>query len=277
MLVERGAQAVEPDHADAFFAGRRPEAAERALAGDDLRARLGQRRLRVQRHDTPAGGAAMPHAAHHLLPDVAALLEGDAMQGIHAGVERKGIAEDEVDPPLRNGKRYAMPVPLRGRCIGCDRACGRNPPFAKRSKTRIVKRLPSPLRGGAGGGVARGLRPSHERGKIRRDCDLHLRPQPIKRQPLRERLRLPGPHIRGKTTALLVQHEIPENFSLRRQQRAIAAAMAFNAVHVVRHDILQKRHRIRSGDVNNFTVIEASDGHCADYSSANSFCRSRPP
>jgi len=60
---------------------------------------------------------------------------------------------------------------------------------------------------------------------------------------------------------MLVQHEIPQNLSLRRKQRAIATAVAFHAIHVERHDVLQQRCRIRAGNPDHGAVIEVGDGH----------------
>ena len=116
---------------------RRPEPTERTLAGDDLSARFGQRPLGMQRDDASPRSAAMAHAAHHLLPDVAALLECNAMQRIHRGIVRKGIAEEKIDPALGNGVRDAMAMPVFGGRVRRDRAFRRDPTAAELGKPRI--------------------------------------------------------------------------------------------------------------------------------------------
>ena len=56
----------------------------------------------------------MAHAAHYLLADIAALVEGDAVQRIHGGIVRKGVAEDEIDAALGDGEPDAVAVPIGG-------------------------------------------------------------------------------------------------------------------------------------------------------------------
>src|SRR6476646_4307689 len=50
----------------------------------------------------------MLHSRNHLLSDVAALLENDAMQAVHVGFVGKRIAIDEVQPAARNAGGDAM-------------------------------------------------------------------------------------------------------------------------------------------------------------------------
>src|SRR5687768_10270759 len=74
-FVERGAEPVEAGDAEGLAASRRAEPADYLLCGEDVGAGLGQRALCLNGDDSAAGGAAMAHAAHHLLADIAALVE----------------------------------------------------------------------------------------------------------------------------------------------------------------------------------------------------------
>ena len=55
----------------------------------------------------------MLHPRHHLLSDVAALVEIDAVQAVHVGFVRKRVAIHEIEAAARNAGRDAMGV------IGC--------------------------------------------------------------------------------------------------------------------------------------------------------------
>ena len=98
--------------------------------------------LGMQRDDAPPRRAAMAHAAHHLLADVAALVEGDAVRANPCRIEGKGVAEDEVDAALGNGERDPVPMPVGGRGIGRDGAALREPAAAERGKARVGGRAP---------------------------------------------------------------------------------------------------------------------------------------
>ncbi len=76
--------------------------------------------LAFDRNNAPPRRAAVAHAAHHLLPDVAALLEGDAVEGIHCRIERIGVAEDEIDAAFGNRERDPMPMPVGRRRVDRD-------------------------------------------------------------------------------------------------------------------------------------------------------------
>ena len=60
------------------------------------------------RHDAGSRGAAMLHARHHLLADVAAFVEIDAGELVHVGLVREGVAIDEVEPAARHAQRDAV-------------------------------------------------------------------------------------------------------------------------------------------------------------------------
>ena len=59
-------------------------------------------------HGARARGAAMLHPRHHLLADIAALVEIDAVQAIHIGLVREGIAIHEVEPAARRAAGDAV-------------------------------------------------------------------------------------------------------------------------------------------------------------------------
>ncbi len=52
----------------------------------------------------------MLHPRHHLLADVAALVEVDSMEPIHIGFVRKRVAIDKVEPAARNAQSDAVGI-----------------------------------------------------------------------------------------------------------------------------------------------------------------------
>ncbi len=69
-----------------------------------------ERRLAFDRHDALADVGAVLHAAHHLLADEAALVEGDAVQQVEVRLVREGIAEGVVLAAFRHAERDAVGV-----------------------------------------------------------------------------------------------------------------------------------------------------------------------
>ena len=66
----------------------------------------------------------MLDARHHLLAHIAALGEVDAMQLVHVGLVREGVAIAEVEPAARDAERDAMRfvrlrLDQRGAEVGC--------------------------------------------------------------------------------------------------------------------------------------------------------------
>jgi hypothetical protein len=59
-------------------------------------------------HHARARCAAMLDAGYHLLPDETALVEIHAAELVHAGLVRKCIAVDEIEPAARDGKRNTV-------------------------------------------------------------------------------------------------------------------------------------------------------------------------
>ena len=104
--IERVCNPVDAHQRDALddsLAARcRADGADRLVAGKNGGASFG--RSTVQQHLDAAGarGAAMLHARHHLLADIAALVEIDARKAVHVGLVREGVAICEVDPAPRH-------------------------------------------------------------------------------------------------------------------------------------------------------------------------------
>ena len=76
-----------------------------AITGDAGVGREVRRRRPARRG---ARGAAMLDARHHLLADVAALVEIDAGELVHVGFVRESVAVDEVEPAARHAERDAV-------------------------------------------------------------------------------------------------------------------------------------------------------------------------
>ena len=105
---ERVGDAVEAQHREAALPAAEPvvpTCLSPAITGD---AGVGREAVGRDRHDAGARGAAMLHARHHLLADVAALVEIDAGELVHVGLVREGVAVDEVEPAARHAERDAM-------------------------------------------------------------------------------------------------------------------------------------------------------------------------
>ena len=124
-----------------------------AGAGGDFAARLKRRAALDDRHDALAGGAAVLHAAHHFLPDKAALAERHAVELIEVGLVREGVAEGIVLAALGHAERDAMGV--IGLCMlgvravkSAPSASARNPSSGNRGSGK--KAAPSSRRGCAG-------------------------------------------------------------------------------------------------------------------------------
>ena len=116
----------------------------------------------------------MLHPRHHLLPDIAALVEIDAVQPVHVGLVRKRIAIHEVDAAARRAAGDAMGV--IGRAIdqvGADQVCG------LRREIRRDQDAPAEFRRAdrqtSGRASWRARRPTP---RARRDCRTGSRPPP---------------------------------------------------------------------------------------------------
>jgi hypothetical protein len=90
--------------------------ADRFAAGKNRFPRLRRPAVKNDPDHSRARGAAMLHPRHHLLTDITALVEIDAVQPIHIGFMRKCVAIDEVQPAARNAQCDAMGVV--GRAVG---------------------------------------------------------------------------------------------------------------------------------------------------------------
>ena len=100
--------AVEAQHRKPAVAGMRAGDADLLVAGHHRHAGVGGEAFRRDRHDAVSRGAAMLHARHHLLADIAALVEIDAGELVHVGLVREGIAVDEIEAAARHAERDAV-------------------------------------------------------------------------------------------------------------------------------------------------------------------------
>ena len=120
--------AAEPVHADLLVARHHRHAGvgRKAVVGD--------------RHDAVARGAAMLHARHDLLADIAALVEIDAVELVHVGFVRERVAIDEIESAARHAERDAV------RLVGCgidQRRAEIGGGFARQDRGGRITRWPS--------------------------------------------------------------------------------------------------------------------------------------
>src|SRR5204863_5179596 len=99
---------IHPDQRETIVACRRTHGAHRLVAGEDSCSRFRRRALKNDPYRSGARGAAMLHPRHHFLPDIAALVEIDAVQPVHIGLMRERIAIHEVEPAARHAGRDTM-------------------------------------------------------------------------------------------------------------------------------------------------------------------------
>src|SRR6187455_3448691 len=99
--------AIEAQHGKAAVSCVRARDANLSVAGHHRDAGVWRKVAGVNRYDAVSRGAAMLHARHHLLADVAALVEIHALKLIHVGLVREGVAIDEVNPAARHALRDA--------------------------------------------------------------------------------------------------------------------------------------------------------------------------
>ena len=110
--------------------GGRAERADLLLAGHHRQAGGGRELVIGDRHDAAARAAAMLDARHHLLADIAALVEIDAGELVHVGFVREGVAIGEIHAAARHAERDAV------RVIGRRRRSASAPSSAAASAAR---------------------------------------------------------------------------------------------------------------------------------------------
>ena len=86
----------------------RAHGADRLFGGEDRGARFRRKAVQEDAHRSRPRGAAMLHPRHHLLADVTALLEIDAVQAVHVGLVRKRVAIHEVEAAARHARGDAV-------------------------------------------------------------------------------------------------------------------------------------------------------------------------
>ena len=111
--------AIEPQRRKPAADDARAHHADILLARHHRDAGLRRRPLEGDGNHARAGGAAVLDARDDLLADEAALGEIDALELIHVGLVREGIAVDEVGPAARHPERDAVRLIVRGRDQFC--------------------------------------------------------------------------------------------------------------------------------------------------------------
>ena len=167
----------------------------------------------------------MLHPADDFLPDIAALAEPDGPCLVEIGIVREDVAKRIIAPAFR----YAL-----------GDACG----IIIRAQSRgIVPMATKNIRLEAH--VAKGFRTGNCRddsGNRTRLGQGNLGPQPIQRQPLRQRRGLISRAINQKIVVSgLANEKIKQDLALRRQQRASADLTLAKSLNVACHDVLQPR------------------------------------
>jgi hypothetical protein len=148
---ERGGGAVESQHRECTPLRGGAEGADRLLRGGHDGAGIGGKSVVGDRHDAGAGNAAMFHARHHLLADIAALGEIDAVKLVHVGLVEKRVAIAEIPAAAGHaqrvgGPRTPPPVPHAPRSRRLRREGGASPARPGRQAHRMHGRISSPRR-----------------------------------------------------------------------------------------------------------------------------------
>ncbi len=201
----------------------------------------------------------MLHPRHHLLSDVTALVEIDAVQAVHVGFVRKRIAIHEVEAAARNAGGDAMGVigcaidQIRADQIGdflCELLGDKNPP-AERGVARF-------------GECQIGLYckiaiPRREHAEtVRQIFDRDLGAQFVETELVGESLRQRARAVDQEAAAMagrrLGDQEIHNYLALRRQQRPESAETGAKQRNVCRDEAVEKVARIIAADLDHAPV-----------------------
>ena len=107
---QRVGDPIDPDQGETGSGGRRTHRAHRLVARDNGGARFRRRTVEHDPHRTGARRAAMLHARHHFLSDIASLVEIDSVQAVHVGFVRERVAINEVEAAARRADGNPMRV-----------------------------------------------------------------------------------------------------------------------------------------------------------------------
>ena len=221
---QRVGDTIGPDQRQTVLACGRTHGADRLVAGENRRARLRRRVVKNDAHGPGARGAAMLHPRHHLLSDVTALVEIDAVQAVHIGLVRKRVAIHEVEAAARHAHGDAMRViggavdQLGADQVGdflCEFRWNKDPP-AQRCLRGIGERQI-----GLHGGIAVPCREHAE--TVREIFDRDLGAQFVEAElvgkALRQRPRAVDQEAAAMAGRCFGDQEIHRDLALRRQQR----------------------------------------------------------
>ena len=211
----------------------------------------------------------MLHARHHLLADVAALVEIDAVELVHVGLVREGVAVDEIEPAARHAERDAVRL-VGGGLDQLRRRDRPRPPWP--DAAAACTRWPSAgSRGSAIDQAVFGRRRSPSQTAITpstsdRSSTDHLGAQLVEIELLDERRRERARAIEEEAAAVLGRRlgddEIDDDLALRRQQRGEARLRRASpwSMSVVSSP-LRKVARVGAGDLDHAAVGEKCRFH----------------
>ena len=218
------------------------------------------------RYDAVARGAAMLHARHHLLADVAALVEIDAGKLVHVGFVREGVTVDEIEPAARHAERDAMGL-VGGRIdeFGTEVGGGllrqmrrQHHPQAKLRQSRIGIDQ-------AVFGVRRAVPHRQHAQHLRQILGDHLGAQLVEIEPLHQRTRQRARTVEEEAAAVggrrLGYDAIDDDLALRGEQRAKARLPGSNLGDVGRQQAVQEAARVLAGDLDDTAVGEKCRFH----------------
>ncbi len=212
-----------------------------------------QRRLACDRHDALAGAAAMLHAAHHLLADEAALVEGDAVEKIEVGLVREGIAEGIVLAALRHAECDAVGVVGLGPGIGRRNRCLRENAPAKLGKTRVRE-----IDDAVGGAGSRPPLREHAVGAAGVG-DLDLGAQAVQLQPLDQLRHFLFRGFEQESARRFDHEEVEQDLALGCQQAGMDRRLVRQQSHVVGDDALQQLLRVVAGNAHDAAIGQQRD------------------
>ena len=192
------------------------------------------------------------HPRRHLLADVAALAEVDAVQPLEAELENVAVVGHELDAGLGHRPRD----PGRGeRVVG--RSGGRRRGLGRDDGAPAERGVAGIGEGAVGRGAC-----ADDDGAVGR-LDRHLRAQAVEAEALGERGGAVGLDVDEDVGAVGDEEEVEEILALRREQRGIDRAVV-EPVHVVGDEPLEEVAGIGPGDAQHGAVCGAEAfGHRA--------------
>ena len=184
------------------------------------------------------------HAGGVFLTDIAALVIIDAVQFLGIGFQPQNLVLPQFRRAFEHPKRQPMRAERGG---GVAIARRRQPARAKLGQARVARLV---------GGIDR---PMHRQRLVARDH--HLAPQPVKGQPLGQRIGLRRLAVDQYIAVVAPQDEVEQRLALRRQQRGPARFAVFQRQHVAGQQPLQEGTRLFAGNAQHRAVGKGGIGH----------------